>query len=191
MRNLADRLGIKAASLYWHIRSKQDLLSLVANEICAPIHAPDRTLPWQRQLESLGREYRGALLSHRDAARVLAASGAPSGPNILRLTELVLGTLLQAGFNGRDAVYAGSLLNDYVVMFVLEETRAADMPADHAGSDSPQGSSNWLAALPPEDYPSLLYLADELMRFDADERFRFGTDLLIDGLERRLAQKQD
>ncbi|MGQ0603314.1 MAG: TetR/AcrR family transcriptional regulator C-terminal domain-containing protein, partial [Anaerolineales bacterium] len=118
MRNLAKKLGIKAASLYWHVRGKQDLLNLLAEEICASIREPDRTLLWLNQLEVLGNEYRRVLLAHRDAARVLASSGAPTGPNRLRLTEIVLRTLLDAGFDHKDAVYAGFLLNDYVVMFV-------------------------------------------------------------------------
>ena len=70
MRSLAKKLGIKAASLYWHVRDKQDLLSLLAEEICAPMREPDRTLPWFSQLEVLGNEYRRVLLAHRDAARV-------------------------------------------------------------------------------------------------------------------------
>ncbi len=188
MRSLADRLGIKAASLYWHIRSKQDLLSLMADEICAPMHAPDPALPWQRRLEALGRGYRQVLLGHRDAARVLAAA-IPSGSNILRLTEMVLRILLDAGFAPTDAAYAGSLLNDYVVMFVSEETRPVDAQTDSTVSGSPSASSNWFAALPPGEYPSLVALADHLMQFDSDERFQFGTDIIISGLEDRLAKR--
>lgn len=189
MRGLADRLGVKAASLYWHIRSKQELLSLMANEICAPMRPPDPALPWQRQLEALGREYRQVLLGHRDAARVLAAA-IPSGSNILRLTEMVLRILLDAGFDPRDAAYAGSLLNDYVVMFVSEETRAFDMQPEDAAPDSPSGSANWFAALPPGEYPSLVVLADHLVHFDSDERFRFGNEIIISGLEARLADRK-
>ncbi len=103
---------------------------------------------------------------------------------MLRLTEIVLRILLDAGFKARDAVYAGSLVNDYVVMFVSEETRSVEAPdGEPAG-----GSSNWLAALPPGEYPSLAALADHLARFDADERFRFGTEVLLKGLEARLAK---
>src|SRR5437762_1225435 len=129
MRSLAKKLGIQAASLYWHVRSKQDLLSLVAEEICAPMREPDRTLSWRYQLEELANEYRRVLLAHRDAARVLASSGGPSGPKRLRLTEIGLRTLLDAGFAYKDAAYAGFLLNDYVVMFVLEEAQLANAAA--------------------------------------------------------------
>src|SRR5438876_8221992 len=69
MRNLAKKLGIKAASLYWHVSGKQELLSLLAEEICAPMDEPDRTQPWRAQLETLANEFRRVLLAHRDAAR--------------------------------------------------------------------------------------------------------------------------
>ncbi len=190
MRVLAHRLGIKAASLYWHVRDKQELLGLMANEICAPMRPPDRARPWQQQLEALGRQYRHVLLSHRDAARVLAASGSPSGSNILRLTEMVLRILLDAGFDPRDAVYAGALLNDYVVTFVSEETRSVDAHWEENVSGSASVSSNWFATLPANEYPSLVALSDHLMDFDADKRFRFGTEILIHGLEARLAQRK-
>ena len=188
MRSLAKKLGIKAASLYWHVRGKQDLLSLLAEEICAPMREPDRTLPWHNQLEVLGNEYRQVLLAHRDAARVLASSGAPSGPYRLRLTEIVLRTLLDAGFGHKDAVYAGFLLNDYVVMFVSEEMQYANAEAERRSEDSSSGVQNWVEALPPNEYPSVVALADYMIEPDVDERFLFGIEILRNGLETRLAR---
>ena len=190
MRSLANKLGIKAASLYWHVRGKQELLSLLAEEICAPMREPERTLPWQNQLEALGNEYRRVLLAHRDAARVLASSGGPSGPKRLRLSEIVLRTLLDAGFGHQDAAYAGFLLNDYVTMFVVEETQDANAAAERASEDSSSSFQNWVEALSPNDYPSVVALADYLTEPDADERFRFGIEILRNGLETRLARRK-
>ena len=183
MRSLAKKLGVKAASLYWHVHNKQDLLGLLADEICASMREPDRTLPWRRQLEELGHEFRRVLLMHRDAARVLAESGAPSGPHRLRLTEILLRTLLDAGFNRKDAAYAGFLLSDYVTMFVLDETQ--DVNADAADADKDQSSDlqTWFKTLPAHEYPSLVALADYLTAPDADDRFRFGIEILENGLE--------
>ncbi len=186
MRSLADKLGVKAASLYWHFRNKQDLLGLMADELCAPMHAPERNLPWQVRLRALGSEYRHVLLGHRDAARVLAACGPPSGANILRLTEILLRTLLDAGFDLKDAANAGSLINDYVIMFVLEETRNLN-----AQDQVPRANtSSWFANLPPDQDPSLVALASLRTGSDADERFQFGTEVLIKGLEARLAKSR-
>ncbi|MFZ5591915.1 MAG: TetR family transcriptional regulator [Bacillota bacterium] len=34
MRRLADMLGIRAASLYWHVKDKVELKQLMADRIC-------------------------------------------------------------------------------------------------------------------------------------------------------------
>jgi AcrR family transcriptional regulator len=187
MRNLAKKLGIKAASLYWHVRGKHDLLGLLADEICAPMREPDRSLPWYDQLEVSGNEYRRVLLAHRDAARVLSASGGPSGPNRLRLAEILLRTLRDAGFNDKDAAYAGFLLNDYVTTFVLEESQFANAVAQSPSADASSSVQNWIEGLPRDEYPSVVALAGYLVEPDADERFRFGIEILRNGLEARLA----
>lgn len=189
MRNLAKRLGVKAASLYWHVHNKQDLLSLLADEICASMREPDRTLPWRRQLEELGHEYRRVLLTHRDAARVLAESGAPSGPHRLRLTEIQLRILLEAGFHRKDAAYAGFLLSDYVTMFVWDEMLHVNAEAEGGSENSASHIQSWIKSLSPHDYPSLIALADYLTTLDADERFRFGIEILENGLETRLRRQ--
>ncbi len=190
MRNLAKKLGVQAASLYWHVRNKQDLLSLLAEEICAPMREPDWTLPWQNQLEAMANEYRQVLLAHRDAAQVLASSGGPSGPKRLRLTEIGLRTLLDAGFSKKDAAYAGMLMNDFVIMSVLEETRFANLEAEGAPEASSSDVQNWIESLPPNEYPSLVTLANYLTNYDGDERFGFGVELLRNGLETLLARRK-
>ena len=189
MRNLAKALGIKAASLYWHVHNKQELLGLMADEICAPMREPDRTLPWRKQLEVLGYEFRRVLLGRRDAARVLAGSGAPSGPHRLRLAEIVLRTLLDAGFDHKDAAYAGFLLSDYVTMFVLEETRDVDAGTGTSSNEPAPDSQDWSKILSPDEYPSLLALSSYLTEPDGDERFRFGVEILGNGLETRLGAR--
>lgn len=187
MRSLADKLGIKAASLYWHVHDKQELLGLLADEICAPMREPDRTLPWRERLQEMAYEYRRILLAHRDAARVFAGGGAPSGPNQLRLSEIVLRALLDAGFSHRDAAYAGLLVNDFVTMFVAEETRYKSRDAGE-GQDADAGGGNWRQVLASGEYPSLAALTPYLAEPNVEERFRFGIEILRTGLEARLAK---
>ncbi len=186
MRALAQKLDIKAASIYWHVRSKQELWSLLADEICAPMREPDRTLPWREQLEALGQEYRRVLLAHRDAARVLSSSAGPSGPHRLRLSEIVLRTLLDAGFGKQDTAYAGSLMNDYVTMFVLEETQNTNAE-ETTTEDAAPNWQNWVEALPPNEYPSIIAVAPYLADPNVNARFQFGIEIIRSGLEARLA----
>jgi TetR/AcrR family tetracycline transcriptional repressor len=186
MRRLAERLGIKAASLYWHVRNKEHLLQLLADAICAPVREPDPTLSWRKRLEALGQEYRRVLRGHRDAGRVLASSGPPTGPHRLRLVEMVLAALLDAGFTHGDAAHAAFVLNDYVTLFLVEEAayaRAVEKQASDSGE-----LSNWREALRSGEFPSIAALADHLVEIQTDERFLFGLEVLLNGLETRLAQ---
>jgi TetR/AcrR family transcriptional regulator, tetracycline repressor protein len=190
MRRLAERLGVKAASLYWHVRNKEELLGLLADEICAEVREPEPDLPWRERLETLVRENRRVLLLHRDAARILAGT-VPTGPNRLRLAETMLATLLGAGFSRRDAVRAAFLLTDYATHFVAEEGR-------FVGGGKAQGSGEAEAlarvrrhfeSLPEDEYPLAVELAGYLTDPDADGRFEFGLEALLDGLEKKVGSE--
>ena len=191
MRRLAERLGVKAASLYWHVRNKEELLGLLADEICAGVREPDPDLPWREKVETLVRENRRVLLLHRDAARILAGT-VPAGPNRLRLAETMLGTLLRAGFSRRDAVRAAFLLTDYATHFVAEETRPAGVGAanDTGKQEKRVEVRRSFEILPEDEYPNIVALAGYLTDLDANGRFEYELETLLDGLERKLASRR-
>jgi AcrR family transcriptional regulator len=144
MRSLAQRLGVTAASLYWYVRNKQELLELLADVLYAEMPLPDPGGHWRKELEELARSSRRIMLSHRDAARVLVAA-LPMGPHLLRRIDALLAVLLRAGFQPPDAADAGYLLNIFVTGFVLEESLAP--PSERAPTDGPAGPSAPLGAL--------------------------------------------
>jgi TetR/AcrR family tetracycline transcriptional repressor len=196
MRRLADRLGIRAASLYNHVRDKDELLALVADELSGEIPDLEPGGAWREQLAAVARDYRRVLLGHRDAARVLAAT-LPLGPNRLRLIEQLLDVLCRAGFDDAEAADAAYVLNTYVVGFVLDETQA--LPADdRVGVEGPHDNvadalreqgERWYRELPPGRYPRLVALAEHLFAPTMEQRFEFGLTTLLDGLELRLARR--
>jgi TetR/AcrR family transcriptional regulator, tetracycline repressor protein len=185
MRRLAAELGVKAASLYNHVRNKEELLALMADAICAEIPDLDRTEPWREQLKGMAREVRQVLMSYRDGARVLAATP-PIGPNRIRLIEQVLHALQSAGFTPAMVADAAYIANSYVVGFVLDETvgRTADPAAEKGRAEAARA---WFKLLPAE-YPTLVALADALVDSPADRRFELGLEALLDGFERRLGK---
>jgi AcrR family transcriptional regulator len=69
MRKLAQELGAGAASLYWHVGDKEELLSLLLDRIVgeSEIPAPDPA-NWQEQVKEMGRASRRLFQRHRDAA---------------------------------------------------------------------------------------------------------------------------
>lgn len=67
MRNLADRLGIKAPSLYKHIKSRREIETLLAAVALAEM---SETLAARPDLESMGRAYRAWALANPALYRV-------------------------------------------------------------------------------------------------------------------------
>src|SRR3954465_14337317 len=74
MRVVADRLGVRAPTLYWHVKNKQHLLDAMAGvmftESIDGLEAPRRDEPWRPWLAARARNLRRVLLRHRDGARV-------------------------------------------------------------------------------------------------------------------------
>ena len=48
MRALADRLDVKASSLYWHVRDRRELLELLAESILEGVRHPRPTDGWRQ-----------------------------------------------------------------------------------------------------------------------------------------------
>jgi TetR/AcrR family transcriptional regulator, tetracycline repressor protein len=188
MRGLAGRMRIKAASLYNHVHSKEELLILVADSICAELQIGEASRDWRKFLNETAIQFRRVLLSHRDGARVLAKT-APLGPNRLRLMEAVLTSLVRGGFSSVDATDAASVHNSFVVGFVLDETLGRT-DASVEVEQLNERDTAWWKSFSSDQYPTILALADKLFDATPDRRFAFGIHALLDGFEARLLRKK-
>ena len=187
-RALAARLGVRSPAIYWYVRDKGELLDLVADAICAPAlepddgpdDGPDGDLGWRERIAAGLRRYRAVLLSHRDAPRLLAERP-PNGPVRRRLADLAVGEVLRAGFPGTDAAVMSLLLGDYVISIASEELR---MQARAARTEE-DGEIPWQGAA---DYPNLARIATHLAAVRPETLFEAGLEVLLDGMEQRLAR---
>ena len=180
MRKLAQELDAGAASLYWHVGDKEELLSLLLDRIVGEQKIPDPDPEhWQDQVREMAREARELFRSHRDSAR-LSMGRIPTGPNSLPVMERTLAVLAAAALPPRVIAYAADLFALYVGAFAYEESIARE--------GDPAQFDEYLRSLPPEAFPVITSLAADLTMGDADERFEFGVELLLAGLE-ALAQR--
>jgi TetR/AcrR family tetracycline transcriptional repressor len=194
MRRVADRLGVQAASLYKHVRDKHELLTLLADAISGEVRpfAADGSQSWRAQLEAGAWDYRRVLLAHRDAARVLVSTP-PIGPKRLQAIEQWLAMLRSGGVSDADVADVASVLNTFVTGFVLDETQAlpsGDRPAI-PDAEARAEVERFFKSLPPERFPTVVDLSDELVNADMDRRFGLAVQLFLDGLERRLSAGSD
>jgi AcrR family transcriptional regulator len=70
MRGLADRLHVKAASLYWHVRDRRELLELLAESILDRIPAA-RAGGWRDAVLRMAAAFQTTIASQQDAGRIL------------------------------------------------------------------------------------------------------------------------
>lgn len=70
MRALADRLNVKAASLYWHVRDRNELVELLADSILAGVHGTPSG-PWRSVARGTALALAARVAGQRDAARIL------------------------------------------------------------------------------------------------------------------------
>jgi AcrR family transcriptional regulator len=182
MRRIADELGTGAASLYWHVDSKDELLDLVFDRVIGELRVPDPDPDrWAEQLKDVARAMRDGIARHRDIVRVSMARF-PVGPNALRFAERVLAILRAGGLSDDLAVSGFYLLTVVVNGFMLEEAPAVGHQPD---ADFLRAVSEYFASLPEDRFANLVAVADAYTRGDADTRFELLIDLFVDGLAAR------
>lgn len=190
LRRLAERLGIRAPTLYWHVRDKRELMDLIAGAVMEQALAgwrePQPGQTWWEWLTGRTRAMRAALLAHRDSALVLAGNR-PVGASLPGI-ERQLRTLTEAGFRPQDAVLALLSLNAFAIGEALDTQRETGRDASPSGPPPAGGSPD-----PGEvsAYPLLGAAIGALEPFgSSDQRFEYGLNLLITGLRAQHAGRE-
>ncbi len=185
MRNVGKEAGVEAMSLYHHLAGKDALLDALANWIYTQIMLPESQRPWRQEMEARAASARRALLLHPWALGLIGSRPSP-GPDELRHHEAVFACLRSNGFSLPMAIHTASALDAYVYGFVLSELNMpfdVDEPIDGFIDEIQQ-------MIPASDYPNLAEtITDHLVGqgFSYANEFDFGLALILDGLERRLA----
>src|ERR1044072_1885235 len=124
MRLVAEALGVRPPTLYWHIKNKQELLDAMATlvyvEAAEKLQTPRDGSSWEDWMRDWARALRQARLSHRDGARVLAGTYV-NHPAVHRAVELNLRTLRDAGFTLSEAARGFPAVLHYTIGHTIEE----------------------------------------------------------------------
>lgn len=185
MRKVADELGTGAASLYWHVRNKEELLRLLLDRIVGEAEVPEPDPEhWEERIKESMRSARRLLGRRRDAAQ-LSLGRIPAGPNSLPVLERNLAVAAASGLPPRVVALAADMFALYVGAFAYE-TSLRVPPLGEPGV-TPEQLGDYFRSLPREQFPNLVALAGDLTAADPDERFEFALDLLVRGLRAMAA----
>jgi AcrR family transcriptional regulator len=187
-RRLAGDLGVTPMALYRYVSSKDELLAAMKDRVFEQFELPDNSISrWQDRLRMLGRSYRRVLLAHPSAA-AFEQSGA-SAPSVdgLRVVEVILGVLRQAGFSLEQAAVLHETLSQFVLALVLLETGGGGARSVEELDLVRRELRAKLLFVPASEFPNVIEAADYLCgRTEREAAFELALDLVIGGLERLL-----
>lgn len=115
MRRLAADLGVRAASLYGYLATKEELLTDLADQVQADVDTSGfADGDWRHGLTVWARSYREALAAHPNLVPFLAHSPGRR-PQALQHADAVHGGLTKAGWPPRYATMIGASTKYLVV----------------------------------------------------------------------------
>jgi AcrR family transcriptional regulator len=183
MRKLAQRLGVEAMSLYHWFPKKTDIHGGMTERVWQEVELPPAGQAWRPALRHSAVSAYRALLRHPWATG-LTNSPAQVSVARLRWMDCVLGLLRTAGFSPEMVDLGYHVIDSHIEGFVLWI-----LPFRALNRQRPNFAQEFLAMYSLADLPDM---ADHVAYHMVPQRnavspFEFGLDLILDGLERKLA----
>ncbi|HEY4240552.1 MAG TPA: TetR/AcrR family transcriptional regulator C-terminal domain-containing protein [Kofleriaceae bacterium] len=195
MRRLSEELGVATMTLYYYVRTKEDLVSLMSDAIMGEMVVDDDDLhagDWRGGLATIARRGRAVMLRHPWALTSL--QGARMGPHGLAHVEQSLQVMHGGPFDIAANVAINTIIDDYVhghVQRSIEGFPVTDAAAhqtinEFTAAQLESGRYPRLSALLAGDEP-VVAMARISRWITDDERFEVGLVALIDGLAAHFA----
>ncbi len=180
MRKVADRLGVQAAALYWHVSNKSDLLDEMGTSLWREVAPVAFTLPdgdLSTGLLRAARQLRRTLLEHRDGATVFAGRRL-TDPEVVREQEAPIAALVAAGHDLAHTLQTWQIVLHFTVGWTAEEQGIRQaQEADPSSYDLELRD----AAIDAEQHPHMA-AAGRLMFTDLEARFEAALSRLVASL---------
>jgi AcrR family transcriptional regulator len=121
MRALAERLDVKAASLYWHVRDRRELLELLAESILETVRPARAMSSWRSAVTDASAALRERVASQKGADQILLEV-----PDALERSATFAQLKAQFQAAGLQPVEANEL-----ALLVMVQVITARAPVDH------------------------------------------------------------
>jgi len=180
LRRLGVELNVQPATIYWHFKSKEELIDEMATTVLA--EGADNLIPrrnssdWKVWASTFGEGLRKTLLAYRDGSRMVSGTRL-TNTEYLKTTERIGAQIFASGFSVRAAVVVLSTIYNYTLSFVAEEQAVFPTPGKRSPCYSIEARN---ARLDPAVFP--FHRQTSSILFDHfDRRFREGLKLILQG----------
>jgi AcrR family transcriptional regulator len=198
IRDLARDLGVVPAAIYWHVPSRDALVSGAIALALADIACDLPAQAWPLRLRELLRRFRAALRRHPNLAPAVAQEMAYNGHFDPALLDEVLAALDEARFEGAALVQAYNVVIAALCGFATLELSRVPAGAPEAWEAVCRAQ---IDAVDPRRHPHLAHHRTALrnraflLRWSSgqqrplDDAFEAWVDVVIGGLEQRSAAR--
>ncbi|WP_067624218.1 TetR/AcrR family transcriptional regulator [Alicyclobacillus acidiphilus] len=179
MRKLAKQLDIKAASLYWHFQSKQQIFQFLANEIAQKVVlSAQNEGDWKEQLYRFGNHFRNQLEKYPCSAHLMIQT-VPSGAQYIDLINHMLKIVEPLPISDRGKFSSIACVLNFVLSFELDKYQ--QHKNDVAMKGVRQEIEPTVGNLP--EPLRRMYLNGVFSDLGSDSMFQTGLKILIFGIE--------
>ena len=184
MRHIGRELGVEAMSLYNHVADKEDILSGLVETVMAEYEFPPPSDDWRETARRAARSWRSLLKAHPNVITLMSEQREPTRTvESMRPADFALGILSARGLPPEETVRAFRAFGGYIQGFVLAEI--ANMFGGDAHALLPEES---VEPIPDAPLPHLASHLPFLADCDFDAEFEYGLDLMLRGLDAKLAE---
>lgn len=176
MRNVAAELGCTQASLYRHVRNREELVTLLVDRaISVASAAPPEDADWAGKAAWSARLFREHLRRHPGVVSLLRGTER-LGPNSLAGVQYALALFIDAGLDPRLASAAASALATFVIGSVH-----FNLGLDAQDPEERRHRRQLYRSRDAATLPLLVQHADILADVGSDDEFEIGLTALLTG----------
>ncbi|HEV8037658.1 MAG TPA: TetR/AcrR family transcriptional regulator [Bryobacteraceae bacterium] len=127
MRRVAQELRVGTMSLYYYVKTKDDLIAVMDDALMGEALLPTLPKGWQRALLEIAKRTHAIFIRHPWALAAMLT--APPGLNAMRHMEQCLEALARTSMTGKQKIALLATVDDFVFGNALRET-AGDAAID-------------------------------------------------------------
>jgi AcrR family transcriptional regulator len=178
---LGRALGADPTAIYRHFASKDELILAIADHLIEEALTGMSPQPcWVEALADGARRLRHTYRAH-PAAASLSVCRTTQRPAEMRIVDIIIGAVLDAGFEGAEAVLVYRALGDFHLAWAVCEAAFLALDERSQRSDEAAWTRAYLA-VDPARYPHIWQVRHELPDVEDDAIFETILSLVLGGL---------
>ncbi|MGA2536548.1 MAG: TetR/AcrR family transcriptional regulator C-terminal domain-containing protein [Terracidiphilus sp.] len=169
MRRVAQELDVGTMSLYYYVKTKDDLVAVMDDALMGEVLLPSLPKGWKRAITAIATRTHALFLRHPWA--LFSMLSAPPGPNAMRHMEQCLEALAETNMTAAQKLTLLAMVDDFVFGHALRES----------GTDADIDPTSAKALLDTGAFPCLAEVFGGGRVEAREDRFEAGLRLLLDG----------